>query len=105
MQVVDLVCETEYHYRVVALNAAGYGVGTDASFITDSCDSCGPLDISLSNMSIGLPASYEACNTIYVGTGVSVEVGGDLRLLAPRIVLDDGFSVEVGGSLVAGPPN
>jgi hypothetical protein len=105
MQIIGLSCDTEYHYRALALNLAGDGIGTDVFFVTKPCGTCGQQDLVLSNMTVGLIGAYQACNSITVGPNVSVEFFGHLQLTAPRVVFGDGFSVKSGGSLVAGPPD
>jgi len=103
MQVTGLACETEYHYRVVGQNAVGTAFGSDASFVTGDCGPCGVPDLYLTNLSITDLSTYQACNSISAGIGVSVESGGELRLAAPHIVFENGFTVKAGGSFRAGP--
>ena len=47
--------------------------------------------------------TQSACDFIVAGDGYGVGENGGLKLVAPRVILRDGFSVESGGSLTAGP--
>lgn len=104
VEITGLTCETQYHYRAVAQNVVGSSFGSDISFVTGACPSCGQQDLTLSDMTVDATATYEACNSITVGPNVTVVTGGDLQLAAPLVVLGDGFAVEAGGGFSAGPP-
>ena len=69
-----------------------------ANFRTQICTI--ETDLLLENLTISTVETYEACQTITVGTDVTVTPTGVLILRAGNnVVLDDGFTVESGGTL------
>lgn len=62
------------------------------------CDNCVP-NWNLTNAHTGTADLYQASNSITASTGFNVGVQTDVEMVAPTVVLDNGFSVG-GGELV-----
>ncbi len=61
-----------------------------------------PDTISISSHDVTTGEEHEACVEIGVGPSVTVTATGDLTLIAPLVVLRNGFTVSAGGMLTAG---
>ena len=65
-----LDCNTTYHFRVTATNAAGTTNGSDASFTTAACDGAGPtgrLNDTGQTQCFNSSYNYTACNNASTG--------------------------------------
>ncbi|HVS12589.1 MAG TPA: hypothetical protein VMV46_01600 [Thermoanaerobaculia bacterium] len=64
---------------------------------------CGPLDLVLENDTVAGPLTFEACQSITARNGFTVG-SGSVELIAPQVILGDGFTLSAGASLTVTTP-
>lgn len=96
--VTDLINQSLYHYRLVAVNSGGTVYGSDRTFTADGCQ--GDV-VVLENVTFvsGTDCECIAGTSITIGTGVTIESGAHVTFTAPSVIIGSGFNAQNGSTV------